>query len=201
MRADETKTLEVTPFYFNGELMPAWGASWSLAGVADFLDPASNWDEDYGHRDVWLLSCSIDHLGTVESSDPEAFIYCVQEVLLILLKNREEIIRRLESQRSGAPDVYAGMVAAIFEMRKLTERDSCAFWVSGSEQDLMSLREWMRRSRLPEASPDYLKPPHQRRKEGFLKTLTDLQVKSLHRLAQDGNLDKALRKALYSIQV
>ncbi len=68
-------------FYFNGELMPKWGACWGLAAVASFLQIPEN----VGHHAVYDVYCGIDHVGIVESADPEAFIYAVQEVLYILL--------------------------------------------------------------------------------------------------------------------
>jgi hypothetical protein len=35
-------------FYFNGVLMPKWGACWSLASVSRFLTPEKSWDNDVG---------------------------------------------------------------------------------------------------------------------------------------------------------
>src|SRR5438477_9497922 len=72
-------------FYFNGEGMPKWGACWGMARVASFLQPERDADQDVGHRDIYITCCQIDHVGVVESADPDVFIYAVQEVLHIFL--------------------------------------------------------------------------------------------------------------------
>src|SRR4051794_938256 len=82
-------------FYFNGEVMPKWGACWGMARVASFLQPEKNANQDVEHRDAYIISGQIDHVGVVESADPDVFIYAVQEVLLILLDQRASILASL----------------------------------------------------------------------------------------------------------
>jgi hypothetical protein len=60
-------------FYFNGKVMPKWGACWGMAQLGNFLDPTSEWDADVSHRDIYIISCEIDHVGVIESADPDVF--------------------------------------------------------------------------------------------------------------------------------
>jgi hypothetical protein len=88
-------------FYFNGEVMPKWGACWGMAQVANFLQLERDADKDLGHRDVYIIYCQIDHVGIVESADPDVFIYAVQEVLHILLSQRDTVFASLSDPVSG----------------------------------------------------------------------------------------------------
>lgn len=184
------------PFYFNGEAMPPWGASWALAGITGHLQAEDTWDEDCGHRDVWIIACRIDHEACVESADPLLMTYVVQEVLLILLQQPELILSRLAEHTREAQHAYDGLVKAALEMRRLIERDGCAFWTSGGEEDRERCAEWMACSQLPPDDPCYRKPPHQVQQESFLRTLLTQQKKDLHTLGQAGRFPKDLRREL-----
>lgn len=182
-------------FYFNGELMPAWGACWFMGRVADFLQIET--DQYVGHRDVYLIYCQIDHVGVVESADPDVFIYAVQEVLHILLSQRDPILASLSDQ---PPDVYSGLVAAAFRMRELAVQQRCAFWTSGYERDRLHLVEVMRRCRLPSDSPEFMLTPHIRHWRSALEFQRDWKVRELHQLAQSGRFDKDTRRRLHEIR-
>jgi hypothetical protein len=190
---------EPLPFYFNGEAMPAWGACRALAGITDHLRTEDTWDEDYGHRDVWIIACRIDNEGCVESADPLLMTYVVQEVLLILLRNSEAILLRLRERVEEPQRVHDDLVKAALEMRRLIARDGCAFWTSGGEEDRVRCLEWMAGSRLSPDDPCYRKPPHQIQQEGGLESLLKVQKQSLHALAQAGRFGKELRRELYQI--
>lgn len=183
-------------FYFNGEVMPKWGACWGKAQVANFLQPERDADQDLGHRDVYIIYCQIDHDGRVESADPEVFIYAVQEVLHILLSQRDSILASLSNE---SPDVYPGLVAAAFRMRELAIQQRCAFWSSGYERGRVRLVEEMRRCQLPSDSPDFMLSPHIKRWRSALQFQRDRQVRLLHQLAQSGQCDKDTRKKLNQI--
>jgi hypothetical protein len=183
-------------FYFNGELMPKWGACWFLAEVANFLQLERDADQDVGHRDIYIVYCEIDHVGVVESADPDVFIYAVQEVLHILLSERDAVLASLSGQ---PPEVYAGLVAAAFRMRELALRQRGAFWLSGYEEDRVQLVEVMRRCQLPSDSPDFILSPHLRRWQSYLRCAREEQVRHLNQLAQSGQLDDATRKRLREI--
>ncbi len=184
-------------FYFNGEVMPKWGACWGMAQVANFLQLERDADKDLGHRDVYIIYCQIDHVGIVESADPDVFVYAVQEVLHILLSQRDFIFASLSDQ---SPDVYSGLVATTFRMRELAIQQRCAFWSSGYEEDRVRLVDVMRRCQLPSDSPDFILPPHIKRWRSALQFQLDWQVRELHKLAHSGQLDKDMRKRLHEIR-
>jgi hypothetical protein len=184
-------------FYFNGEVMPKWGACWGMAQVANFLQLERDADQDLGHRDVYIIYCQIDHVGVVESADPDVFVYAVQEVLHILLSQRDSVFSSLSNK---SPDVYSGLVAATFRMRELAIQQRCAFWSSGYEEDRVRLVEVMRRCQLPPDSPDFTLSPHIKRWRSALQFQRDWQVRQLHQLAQSGQLDKDIRKRLHEIR-
>lgn len=184
-------------FYFNGELMPKWGACWSMAGVAGHLQMERDADRDIGHRDVYVIGCQIDHLGAVESADSDIFIYAAQEVLHILLSQRDSILVSLKDEPH---DVYAGLVETAFRMRDLAIRQSCAFWTSGYDADRIRLIEVMRRCRLPSNSPEFVLPPHVQRLKHELHLARERQIRRFHQLAQSGQFDKEIRKRLHEIR-
>jgi hypothetical protein len=184
-------------FYFNGEAMPKWGACWGMGRVADYIQIERDADHDVGHRDVYIIYCQIDHVGVVESADPDIFIYAVQEVLHVLLSQRNSILASLGDQ---SPDVYSGLVAAAFRMRELAVEQRCAFWSCGYERDRMHLVEVMRRCQLPSDSPEFILSPHIKRWRSALRFQLDWQVRELHQLAQSGRFDKDTRKRLHEIR-
>jgi hypothetical protein len=167
-----------------------------MARVANFLQLERDADQDVGHRDVYIIYCQIDHVGVVESADPDVFIYAVQEVLHILLSQRDSVLASL-SDRS--PDVYSGLLGAAFRMRELAVQQRCAFWSSGYEGDRMRLLEVMRRCQLPSDSPEFTLPPHIKQWRTALQLRRDWQVRQLHQLTQSGRLDKDTRKRLHEI--
>jgi len=184
-------------FYFKGEEMPKWGACWGMAGVWDFIQLERDADQEVGHRDVFFIYTRIDHVGVVESADPDVFIYAIQEVIGYLLSQRDSV---LGSIGNHPPEVYAGLVTAALRMRELAVQQRRAFWSSGYEQDRLRLLEVMRCCQLPPDSPEFLSPPHLTHWKSMLQCLRDLQVRKLHQLAQSGQLDKDLRKKLYEIR-
>jgi hypothetical protein len=184
-------------FYFNGEVMPKWGACWGLARIGESLQLKRDADQELGHRDVWFIYCKIDHVGVVESADPDVFIYAVQEVLHILLSQRGSVLASLSGE---SPDVYSDLVATAFRMRELAIQQRCAFWSSGYEEDRVRLMEVMRRCQLPSDSSDFTLPPHMKRWRSVLQSAREWQVRQLHRLAQSGQLEKDLRKRLHEIR-
>jgi hypothetical protein len=183
-------------FYFNGEVMPKWGACWGMAELGKSLQLERDADQDVGHRDVYIIYCQIDHVGVVESADPDVFVYAIQEVLHILLSERQSVLASLSGQ---SPDVYAGLVAAAFRMRELAVQQRRAFWSSGYEADRVRLLEVMRRCQLPSDSPEFTLPPHVEHWRNALQFQRDWQVRQLHQLAQSGQFDKATRKKLHEI--
>ena len=184
-------------FYFNDDIMPKWGASWGLAHIVRFLHPEDN----AGDRDVYDVYCSIDHTGVVESAEPDAFIFAVQEVLHILLSQREAIFSALAGQSYGKPnEIYSGLVEAALRMRELAVTQCRALWTSGYESDRERLVDVMRRCELPSTSPEHSVPPHIQRIRRDLQLRREAQVRRLHQLAQSGQLDKEMRKRLHEIR-
>lgn len=185
-------------FYFNGEVMPKWGACWGMADIANFLHLERDADQNVGHRDAYLIYCQIDHVGVVESADPDVFIYAIQEVLHILLSQRESVLAGLHEQ---AHDIYSGLVAAAFRMRELAVQQNRAFWSSGYEEDRVRLLDVMRRCQLSSDSPEFTLSPHIQRWRSALQLQYNLQIREFHQLTQSGRLDKDTRKKLHEIRV
>lgn len=190
-------------FYFNGDVMPEYGDWWALPQLTTFLKPP-DWifDQDVGHRDIYIIAARLDHVGVVESADPGVFIYAVQEILLILLKNRDAILSALAKEVSEPSDeIYGGLTEAGFKMRESADKHQYAFWTSGHEVDRARLVEAIRRSQLPPDSPDYSVPPHVRHTRWELNFYLEEQRREFHRLAQTGQYDKVLRTRLHHMDV
>jgi hypothetical protein len=177
--------------------MPKWGACWGMACLGTFLQIHRDAGQDIGHRDVAIIACRIDHLGSIESADPGIFIYVIQEVLRILLVEREKVCAGLAKH---SEEIYPNLVEAAFRMRELTLKNGCAFWTSGYEFDRERLIETMRRCNLPANSAEYELPPHVQQFRRELQWLYDAQIQSLHQLAQSGVFSKDVRKRLHEIK-
>ena len=189
-------------FYFNGIALPKWGACWGMADVCSFNDPRKSWEWDVGPRDIYILDCRIDHVGVVESADPDVFRYAVQEVLCILLDKREAVFEKLRRSWDFPADldeIYGGLVEAAFQMRELAVRDGRAFWISGYEAERLRLIEAIRRASLPPGSLDYAPPPHVRSIRSQLESFWRQQAKTLHRVASAGGKTKEFRKRLLEV--
>jgi hypothetical protein len=189
-------------FYFNGVAMPKWGWCWAAISPSSFNDPQKAWDWDIGPRDIYILDCRIDHVGTIESADPDIFRYAVQEILCILLDKREAVFEELGRTPDfpASPDeVYHDLVEASFQMRELTIRDGRAFWTRGYEADRLRLVEAIRCASLSSDSPDYAPPPHIRTLRSQLAALYRDQARTLHRVASSGGMPKELRKRLLDV--
>jgi hypothetical protein len=189
-------------FYFNGIALSKWGACWGMADICSFIDLRDSWDWDVGPRDIWNVYCSIDHVGVVESADPDIFRYVVQEVLCILLEKREAVFEKLKRgwDFPADPDeVYNGLVEAAFQMRELAIRDGRAFWISGYEPDRLQLVEAIRRASLPPGSLEYAPAPHVSSLRSELESLWRQQAKTLHRVASAGRMSKEFRRKLLQV--
>jgi hypothetical protein len=190
------------PFFFNGEELPRWSAQWHLCPLGDLLndftdDPSTGWDEFIGFRHIWHLQCRIDHVGSIDSEEHAIFHVCAQEVLRVILLNRDQVIESIgakDIKNTPANEVFLQIVEGIARMLELCARDGCAFWTSGYEEDRMRVVNWMRWSVLPPEHSDYCEPPHlnQRRSEQVLRA--KFQLRDLRLLAQNGSLDKRLRQ-------
>ena len=191
-------------FYFNGVAMPKWGWCWGEISPGSFNDPQKAWDRDVGPRDIYILNCRIDHVGTIESADPEIFRYVVQEMLCILLDKREAVFEELgrTADLPASPDeVYHDLVEACFQMRELVIRERRAFWTRGYEADRLRLVEAVRCASLSWDNPDYAPPPHICSLRSQLASFYRDQARTLHRVASSGGLTKELRKRLLDVSV
>ena len=190
-------------FYFNGIVMPKWGCCWSLADVFKSIEPDKHWDHEIGHRDIYMVECRIDHVGTIESEDPSLFIYVVQEVLTNLLYDRPTVEEKLRvgSLAKHAAEIYDGLVEAAFQMRELTSQHDYAFWTTGYEADRLRLVEAIRRSNLKSSDPDFQIPPHIQTRKSWLEFEWKRQVKKLHGFASGGGFSKELRTRLLNIKL
>jgi hypothetical protein len=186
-------------FYFNGVLMPQWGACWGFAGIE--LSPEKDWDADVGHRDVELIKDLLHHAGAIESAEPDVFIYAVQEVLCELLERRDFFLKELRSATTvaRAEEIYGNLASAAVQMRRLAKEQRIAFWTSGYEADRLRLLEAMEAARLPESDPRHQPAPHVRQFAACLRLKLERQQRRLHKLAQSGRFEKTLRSELHGM--
>lgn len=190
------------PFYFNGTELPKWSAQWHLVPLDrlfnDFTDsPATGWDEFVGYQHIWHLQCRIDHVGWIDSEDPGIFHVCAQEVLRVMLLNRDQVVQSIggiDTKGESGSEVYLQIVEGIAKMLALCARDGCAFWTSGYEEDRLRVEEWVKRSALPPSHSEYLEPPHVRQRRSEQIRRAGSQLSELRRLAQQGTLNKRLRQ-------
>src|SRR5580700_7142992 len=146
-------------FYFNGVAMPKWGANWPLFAAGE----RKHWEWDIGPRDLFLIRSRIDRVGSVESANPHAFLYAVQEVMCMLMTERASLIERLckwAKPPTQPAEIYEGLLETAFEMRERTRRDGHAFWISGYDADRARLENAIRRSLLQPNDPQFLPAPH-----------------------------------------
>jgi hypothetical protein len=185
-------------FYFNGVLMPKWGATWWIPD--ELLRPGEQVEEELGHRDVYSIKCRLEHVGTVESEDLGVFVYGVQELLGLYLEHSAEVQAHLRQHPSNpVEEIYTGVVNTAFQMLKLTREKKVAFWTSGYEMDRLRLLDHMERSQLPEHDPRFLLAPHLSDKASHLQSKLKSQRKMLHQLAQSGKFGKEWRHELLQL--
>lgn len=186
-------------FYFNGEAMPKWGALWPSVPTK-----SSDWDDEVGPRDLYIISCKIGTVGAVESANPQVFVYAVQEILCLLLTEKKRVLHYYEGQKTaGEPvtpeEIYQGVLETAFRMRHLARRDGHAFWTSGYEADRLRLIDAVRYAYLPAGHPEHQPPPHVRARLNLLKHRWDSQIKTLHRVAEAKGFPNDLRKKLLEL--
>jgi hypothetical protein len=185
-------------FYFNGEVMPKWCNHWfgsDLLGVRDQID---EWDNVVDGRRFWILQCRIDHVGKVESEEPDAFRICCLTYLNALLRNPEVVKQAITKSQipniDAADLVYSNLCDGLFRMNALVRKDGHAFWNCGYEKDRVELVDRIKRSTAPPPPEPWIPPPHVV-DEGWLNrwTLNYLR-KSLRELLKTGVTDNVRRK-------
>jgi hypothetical protein len=188
-------------FYFNGVIMPKWGACWPDFTAGDHR----NWDWEIGPRDFYIIRCKIDHVGKIESANAHAFLYAVQELLCLLFTEKAFVSKhcRALAQQSGTPEetetIYESLVEAAFQMRECTLKDGIAMWTSGYEADRLSLVDAMRRAALPAKNPEHRPPPHIADRQRGLESLWKTQIKTLHQAGSSAGVPRAWRKKLLEL--
>lgn len=186
-------------FYFNGVAMPKWGACWPVLPEDKYRQ---HWDWDIGPRDFYLIRQKIDRLGTIESANPHAFLYAVQEILCLLFTERSWVMDhccRLAAENESPAEIFEGLIEAAFQMRDLARRDSQAMWVSGYDADRLRLVEAMRCAALPPDHPEHQAPPHIVTRQNHLRMVWQNQIKTLHQAASAKNVPNEMRKKLLEL--
>jgi hypothetical protein len=185
-------------FYFNGHELPKWSAQWHLCDRRTFLNGfEDDWDEFIGCKHIRHLQCRLDHVGVVESEDPGIFRVCVQEVLLRLIRHREEVLKsmRVSTSSGDSPEkIFHGLVEGAARMLELCAQERRAFWTSGYAADQAQLKEFMSGCPNEETRADSVVPPHVSQRRSELESRAGFQLKALRALAQSGTLEKRLRQ-------
>jgi hypothetical protein len=187
-------------FYFNGHPMPRWAACWGLARIRSFLQIEEQLDQEVNHTEVYIVACCVDHVGRVESEDPDVFLYAIQEVLIILLRDRETVQKHLsESPDYNGPAIYEDLLEGAFLMRELVLVDRRAFWTSGYEEDRQRLVQTMDTCASVQPGVDAQMAPHAKRRRSQLELLTTGQLRELRKLSYDKLLAPPLRTRLQAL--
>jgi len=191
-------------FYFNHEVLPPLATAWGLCRYGRFLnDYRDDWDEEIGYRQIYIVSCRIDHDGAVESENPAAFLIAAQELLLKHLQQRGEVLGHIEecvrniNDRAAEHadteriderpmDIYMVILQGLQTMIASVEREGIAFWTTGDERDREMLLHRISRSALSPEDPEYLLPPHVRHREDESRTRIGQQKQELSRYRDAG---------------
>ena len=162
--------------YFNGQPMPRWANSWHLLEILQQAEEfMRGWDEAVDFKRFWHLHCRIDHVGVVESEEPEAFRVCCLTVIFLMLREKETIFHQLNLRAdelgASTSEIVDGLRDGLFAMYHLSLADGIAFWTSGYDADRERLCEAIRCHRLPRDHPDWLEAPHvsKNRSEALLR--------------------------------
>ncbi len=192
------------PMFFNGEELPGWSSQWHLCSLGDLLndfvdDPGKGWDEFIGYQHIWHLQCRIDHVGSIDSEDPTIFQVCAQEVLRVMLLNRDHVTRSIErkgTNNMSGDEIFIQIVIGIARMLELCARDRCAFWTSGYEEDRTRVLNWMRWTALPPGDSAYCEAPHLAKRRSEQIGRVKSQLSDLRTVAQTGSLEKRLQQII-----
>jgi len=181
-------------FYFNGQELSKWTGRWHLCALTESLeDYQDDWDEFIGLKHIWHLQCRLDHVGVIESEDPLIHRICVQQVLLILLRHRDEVAAGMREALDcdvNADEVLDGLIDGAAQMIRLSHRDQFAIWTNGNEEDHARLLGFISRFR---ADPRAITLPHVQQRIDEMRLRSCLQISELRKLAQSGILKKSYR--------
>ena len=150
--------------HFNGVPMPRWANCWHLVPLLERAEVfMSDWDL-IGYAHLWRLHCRIDHVGGVESADPDVFRICSLALSFLMVRDEAAILDELSTSDylyGGTPqELYSGVRDGLFAMHQLCTADGIAFWSAGYDTDHLLLTEAIRRHRLPQSDPEWLEAPH-----------------------------------------
>ena len=196
----ETQDSDWPNFYFNGQELSKWTGSWHLCALQEsFEDYQDDWDEFIGLKHIWHLECRLDHVGVLESEDPLIHRICVQQVLLILLRHRDEVATRIREALPSdvnADEVLDGIIDGASQMIQLSHRDQFAIWTNGTEEDHTKLREFVSRFR---DDPSSITFPHVQQRINEMRLRSCMQITELRTLAQSGMLEKCHRTLIHQL--
>ncbi len=190
--------------YFNGRAMARWANCWPLSDVASAAAALmDNWGEAVGSYDLWDLHNRIDHVGTIESADPETFCVCCLTVAFLMIRD-EAAIRSSVSPEciklgSTPNEIYDSVLAGLFTMQKLTVQDGFAIWTSGYEPDQNSLLEYLRRHGLPRSDPEWLDAPHRKARLAEATHRVDVMRRKMITMLGTHALPKEIRGLIHEI--
>lgn len=162
--------------------------------MKDFQD---DWDEWIGYKHIWFLQNRLDHLGTIESEDPLILRMCAQEVLLALIRNRDEVINQIQELVSGdhsAAEILFGIIEGIAKMIEISNQDNLAVWTNGYATDQARLTLFLSDTQSRKEGGELATLPHTLERRSELELRLRFQLSDLRTIAQSGTLDKRLRK-------
>jgi hypothetical protein len=191
-------------FFFNDIEMPRFTAQWSMMGLLELPNGFSEEPSDAVSRyTASTLQCRIDHVGIIESEDPDIFLVVAQELLLALLRNREAALANISagckhSSVEVEPEaLYADVKTALFAMIRSVRESGHAFWTSGYQEDRNLLADFIARTLLPQGHLNYRVPPHRRTFLCEVLGSQERQATEFHKLAQQGFLPKEERRLVH----
>ena len=185
-------------FYFNGHELPKWTGQWHLCRIEPpFPVEEIDWDDYILFYHIWKLQCRLDHVGVLESEDPDVLHVCCQEVLLHLLKSPSESISSLKSTLdcpSNALEAFEGLVSGANKMIHHASSDGFAVWTSGDDSDRRRLDQFVAELRVDPVIRPSVALPHVRAGLADLRLEAQGQLRRLRNLAQSGSLSKRFRQ-------
>ncbi len=210
MQADYPESEFPWTFYFNGESLPKWANCWNACDMFDLArKEIDDWDQAITSRDLYLLCCRIDHVGTVESEDSARLQLLAMTLIKVMMTSEAAIQADIskwtrESLRdrgaiADAREIYDGILEGLFKMVQLSERDSASFWTTGYEADRDHLLTFMSRTRLPQDHPEHWDPPHIRRARSDAYSQYERLRKEIISVLHPAGAAKDVRRAVYEL--
>jgi len=178
-------------FYFQGIEMPKYSNQWWAN------PPKGNRHDQY----IDLVYSRIDHVGNIESEEADNFLIVAQEVLLLLLTEKEEdfTVDGIKTPEL-LKEIRTNLISGYQQMIRIADQEEVIFWTSGYPADLERLNDAIRRFKLGPGHPDYFEPRHRRDRRDSRLSAINWQRGDLRRLLPTLGRNKPLKTWLHNLK-